>query len=104
MGEPWVPPCSSASTTSTLVLERGPEQSGPFLFLLRRVPLDLEVRQPFEPFRQVPVPVAEEPHQAREEDGADDRRVEEQRDRDAEPSGWFVVGPDGKEHAQRIAR
>ena len=38
-------------------------------------------RQPLEPLRQVPVPVAEELHRRRQQHAADDRRVDEDRDR-----------------------
>src|SRR6266545_3788247 len=44
-----------------------------------------ERRQPLEPPRQVPVPLAEQLHRGRQEHGAHDRRVDEHRDREAEP-------------------
>ena len=47
-------------------------------------PLDLDARQPLEPARQVPVPRAEQLHRRREQHRADDRRVDQQRDRDPE--------------------
>ena len=49
-----------------------------------RSALDVEVRQPAEPARQVPVAVAEEGHPGWDEDRADDRGVQEDRHRQAE--------------------
>src|SRR5262245_48770722 len=46
--------------------------------------LELHAREPVEPARQVPVPLAEQPHRGGHQDGADDGRVEQQRDGDAE--------------------
>ena len=42
----------------------------------------VEPRQPLEPLRQVPVPVAEQLHRRRQEHGADDRRVDQDRRRE----------------------
>ena len=47
-------------------------------------PLDLDVREPLEPARQVPAAPVEQGERARQYDRADDRRVEQERDGDAE--------------------
>src|SRR4051794_24900334 len=39
--------------------------------------LVVELRNPLQPARQVPVPVAEDLHRGRQQDAADDRRVDE---------------------------
>src|SRR5215216_2408220 len=64
-----------------LVAERGRFSRG---MPGRYCALDAEVRQPAEPAGQVPVAVAEEGHAGRNEDGADDGGVEEDRDGQAE--------------------
>ncbi len=46
--------------------------------------LDAEVRQPVQPARQVPVAVAQQRHRRRHQDRADDRRVEQHGDAEAE--------------------
>src|SRR4029450_7336938 len=51
---------------------------------LPRLTLDLQPRQPVEPARQVPVPVAGEFHRAGEGDGGDERGVDEERGGDPE--------------------
>ena len=50
----------------------------------RRPAFDLEVGEPLEPLRQVPVALAEQAHGGGDEQQADERRVERERDGDAE--------------------
>src|SRR3569833_1958367 len=52
----------------------GPILAGPGLVDLG---LDVQLRQPLEPAREVPVPVAEQLHRRRQQDAADQRRVEQ---------------------------
>src|SRR6266540_3780734 len=47
--------------------------------------LDIEVRKPLEPARQVPVPLAEQLHRCGHKHRADERRIDQQRDCDPEP-------------------
>ena len=49
-----------------------------------RVAFDLQVGQPLEPARQVPVVLAEQAHGGGDEQQPNERRVEGERDRDAE--------------------
>jgi hypothetical protein len=52
----------------------------------------LEVGRPLEPFRQVPVPAAEQLHRRRQQHRADDRRVEN--DCDGEADAVLLQGHD----------
>src|SRR6476469_9765846 len=52
---------------------------------LTRLGLDRHVRQPAEPAREPPVPVAEKGHRRGQEHAPDQRRVDEHSDREPEP-------------------
>src|SRR3954468_18536151 len=64
----------------------GPPWSPVFLVCPDRLQLGLvgDVRQPFQPAGQVPVPIAQQLHRRRQQNPADDRRVDQNRDRQSD--------------------
>ena len=84
------PPSDRAETPSDYSLGVSPAStssagvSGTVTAIVRLVALDVQLRQPLEPARQVPVAVAEQPHRRRHEERPHDRGVHEHRHRQAE--------------------
>ena len=75
----------------------------------RRLRLVLELRQPAQALGQVPVALAEQLHRGRQQDGADDRRVDQDRggEADADLLGQLVAGEregaEDRDHHERGA-
>ena len=66
----------------------------------RLVALEADPGQPLEPFRQVPVPVAEEGHRGGQQYPADERRVDQDRRREADPELLQVEEAERRETAK----